>query len=839
MMDQMTSYICCKGIGRLGYARVLVEIEANKDFLDRIKINYVDNQQKTKRTKWVKVEYAWKPVMCSDCNVFGHSLSKCALSPRTEEENEKAKDNVNNMVENDGFAEVRNRRNKNNMAGGYAANKQGGYQGPKMIIEVLEANSCLDQKFKLLKCKKRSSNVNKLKKSANKYALLSEENDDWDKGSGEPMTDRRLIVDEFLKKKIQPSISDTKDWSFDMINYFKYAWKAMEGRNEDSSEEEDVYEITKPAKELKKFIGDEKLQFIAILETHLKTKNISKVYDKLFGSWSWISNVAMSPPSCRIVVGWNAQVVNVMVIHVSKQAVLCLVETIPDQIKTYVSIIYASNNDMERRELWDNLLMIKSIVDEKPWVILGYFNVTLKPEGHSNGGSGINSDMQDFSDVVNNLKAKTLKISLQDTQSKVDKDTSNVDRRKIVVKMLDEYTVVATGTNIGEFVKHFQDFLGNVSPTISLDQLGDIINLKLSCEDDEAMIVEVTDKEIKEVIFDIDPSKASSLDGYTSFFSKKAYKVIRKEVCLIIKELFSNGKLLGEVNATLIALVPKIDTPNKISDFRPIACCNVLYRCISKIITNRIKIGLNKVVNINQSAFIPGRHIQDNILLTQELLRGYDRKQGAKRCAIKIDIQKAYDTASWKFFSDVLIKLDFIMRWGKRFKARRPYVPLHVYLIYGSDEYDHDELLMMCNGDVDSLKEGKKQELLDIMPFKYGKLPMKYLGVPLLAKILSRIQLIKSVLSTMHSDSARGKAKVEWSLMCRPKDQGGLGLKPLQKWNEVLLVSQLWKLIERKESLWVKWVNTVKFKNTSIREVESINSDSCVGNAYLITLILH
>lgn len=79
------------------------------------------------------------------------------------------------------------------------------------------------------------------------------------------------------------------------------------------------------------------------------------------------------------------------------------------------------------------------------------------------------------------------------------------------------------------------------------------------------------------------------------------------------KTIFPRWSNFGGVNATTIALVPKLDTPLKVSDFRPIACCNVLYKCISKILTTRIKNVLGKIVNKNQSAFIPGRHISDNI----------------------------------------------------------------------------------------------------------------------------------------------------------------------------------------------------------------------------------
>ncbi|GKD56770.1 RNA-directed DNA polymerase, eukaryota, reverse transcriptase zinc-binding domain protein, partial [Tanacetum coccineum] len=177
-----------------------------------------------------------------------------------------------------------------------------------------------------------------------------------------------------------------------------------------------------------------------------------------------------------------------------------------------------------------------------------------------------------------------------------------------------------------QFERHFQKFLGTSNQVMPLEQLGDIVQLKLNTEDVEAMIVEVSDNEIKDVMFDIDSSKASGPDGYTSCFFKKAWSLIGKDVCMAIREFFSKGKLLKEVNATLVALVPKVDTPNQISDFRPIACCNVLYKCISKILTNRMKNGLRDIIE--------------------------NKGPRGNRCAI--DIQKAYDIVSWKFLEDVL-----------------------------------------------------------------------------------------------------------------------------------------------------------------------------------------
>ena len=145
------------------------------------------------------------------------------------------------------------------------------------------------------------------------------------------------------------------------------------------------------------------------------------------------------------------------------------------------------------------------------------------------------------------------------------------------------------------------------------------------------MVKDITDKEIKYSMFDIGETKSPGPDGYTYAFFKHSWNIIGNDVCKAVKEFFKSGKLLGEINATVISLIPKVQQPNKVSDFRPIACCNVLYKCISKILTSRIKGALDKLVNFNQSAFIPGRIIQYNLMIAQELLKGYNCKNGPSR----------------------------------------------------------------------------------------------------------------------------------------------------------------------------------------------------------------
>ncbi|GKB60710.1 RNA-directed DNA polymerase, eukaryota, reverse transcriptase zinc-binding domain protein, partial [Tanacetum coccineum] len=572
-------------------------------------------------------------------------------------------------------------------------------------------------------------------------------------------------------------------------------------------------------KELRNFIAEEKIQVCAILETHLKAKNINKACDFVFGRWRWISNVNHSPTSCRIVVGWNVDEVDIMVIQSSSQTVLCLVEILQTKVKFFVSFVYASNSGIERRSLWSELLMHKYSVSNKAWVLMGDSNVTLKPEEHSNGSSSMSTDMSEFKDAVNKMEVEDLcSTGFQYTWTKSLKNANcgilkKLDKIMVNDDFLLQFEEAHDGNRVegrlvnDQFVSHFQKFLGTSTPVSSISTMGEIAINKISEAEANEMVKDVSNQEIKDALFDIDSSKAAGPDGFTSCFFKKAWSIIETDICLAIKEFFSNGKILGEVNATLIALVPKLDTP-----------------------LIRIKDGVD--------GFFKG---------------GRGLRQG--------------DPISPYLFTLVMEVFNLIMiqniREDGQFKYHYGCRDLKLtHLCFA------DDLMVLCNGDINSLKVVKKsledfsrvsglfptlnksttffgsineKEKEDILGIKDCKCLLDSVENRINCwrnKFLSyagRIQLIASVLSTMHQYWASvyilpltvvGKARVAWKIVCRPKEQGGLRFKPLHKWNEVLLVSQLWKLIDKRESLWVKWVNTMKLKGKSIWEVDTCESDS-------------
>ncbi|XP_028800180.1 uncharacterized protein LOC114755464 [Neltuma alba] len=136
------------------------------------------------------------------------------------------------------------------------------------------------------------------------------------------------------------------------------------------------------------------------------------------------------------------------------------------------------------------------------------------------------------------------------------------------------------------------------------------------------------DKEIKDAIFDMGPYKAPGFDGFSPIFFQYNWETVGPFVCKFVKGVFQGNLRLDDSNKTLISLIPKRENPEVITHFRQISLCSVHYKCITKIIANRLKVVMDDLVSPYQASFIKRRHIQDNIIIGQELLHVMSKAKG-------------------------------------------------------------------------------------------------------------------------------------------------------------------------------------------------------------------
>lgn len=205
-------------------------------------------------------------------------------------------------------------------------------------------------------------------------------------------------------------------------------------------------------------------------------------------------------------------------------------------------------------------------------------------------------------------------------------------------------------------------------------------------------------EEIKQVIKNGDPEKSPGPDGFSFAFYQKAWSIINDDFLLMFRLFEKGGQMLREINHTFLTLVPKKKNSLELHDFHPIACCNVLYKIISKVLVNRFKQVIGGLVSLNQSAFIPGRQITDEILLAHELVRGFNRKSRSHRVCIKVNLQKAYDSVNREFLWKVLANMGFGTRWINWMKQCIT-APTFSVLVNGSSAGFIPSSRGLCQGD--------------------------------------------------------------------------------------------------------------------------------------------
>nr|GEZ02441.1 RNA-directed DNA polymerase, eukaryota [Tanacetum cinerariifolium] len=184
--------------------------------------------------------------------------------------------------------------------------------------------------------------------------------------------------------------------------------------------------------------------------------------------------------------------------------------------------------------------------------------------------------------------------------------------------------------------------------------------------DDELRDIEcdVTNDEIKSVVWDCGTDKAPGPDGFTFGFFRRFWDLIQEDVYVAVRYFFVYSDIPKGCNLAFISLIPKIQNANLVNNFRPISLIGSLYQIIAKILANRLVGMLSGIVNEVQSAFVVDRQILDGPFILNEVIQCCKSKK-KQALIFKVDFEKAYDSVRWDFLDDVLRKFGFGDKWHK------------------------------------------------------------------------------------------------------------------------------------------------------------------------------
>jgi len=156
--------------------------------------------------------------------------------------------------------------------------------------------------------------------------------------------------------------------------------------------------------------------------------------------------------------------------------------------------------------------------------------------------------------------------------------------------------------------------------------------------------------------------KVPGPDGFNVDFFKACWDIVKLDILNVVEDSRVNKTILKALNTSFIALIPRQDSDQTADKYRPIALCNVVYKIISKVVANRLKPLLPKLVSEEQSGYVEGRQILDNIIQAHEVVHSLKRKKQAG-VIMQQNIVKAYDKFNWGYIKKILTAFGFDHNW--------------------------------------------------------------------------------------------------------------------------------------------------------------------------------
>ncbi|KAK1300587.1 hypothetical protein QJS10_CPB13g01304 [Acorus calamus] len=157
-----------------------------------------------------------------------------------------------------------------------------------------------------------------------------------------------------------------------------------------------------------------------------------------------------------------------------------------------------------------------------------------------------------------------------------------------------------------------------------------------------------SEREIQQAVFGSEADKAPGPDGFGLRFFQEFWPTVKEDVLEMFDCFFRGQQGIGCLNATFLALIPKKGA-TKIGDYRPISLINGAYKMVAKVLANRLKSVIGHMVEDSQTAFIPGRLLQDGFLATHECIVAVhrDNRSGDFMDGIKWEVRDGSKIRFW------------------------------------------------------------------------------------------------------------------------------------------------------------------------------------------------
>ncbi|CAL1409320.1 unnamed protein product [Linum trigynum] len=240
-------------------------------------------------------------------------------------------------------------------------------------------------------------------------------------------------------------------------------------------------------------------------------------------------------------------------------------------------------------------------------------------------------------------------------------------RRNMIRKLHDDSSRWYKGTDqLFDCFNNYYGLLFSAGDIPTSTPVLDVIPSTITMADNDDLLLWPVDREeVVGALKQMGRRKAPGVDGLSAFFFRKYWDIIGDTVVQTVTAIIEKEEMPMGLNHTLIALIPKVKQPKYPKEFRPISLCNILYKIAAKVLANRLKLLLNKVISQEHSAFVPGRFITDNVMVAFECFHSMKKKKKTKGPGVlrqKLIWQK-HMIELRHFLAGVMRKMGFAERW--------------------------------------------------------------------------------------------------------------------------------------------------------------------------------